>query len=165
VPGARLEIVALVPVPVTPPGLIVQVPDAGRPLRTTLPVGVLHDAGWVIVPTIGAVGAAGAGSMTTSAEAFEIQPGALVTVKLYVPGFRFEIVTEVPVPEILPGLIVHVPDAGSPFRTTLPIGEEQEAGWVIVPMIGAFGGVGGVLMLKLTDRSEMQPASLVTLKL
>ena len=32
-------------------------PEAGRPLKTTLPVGVVH-VGWVIVPTTGAVGLA-----------------------------------------------------------------------------------------------------------
>ncbi len=31
-------------------------------------------------------------------------------------------VVEVPVPEIAPGLIVHVPEAGNPFKITLPLG-------------------------------------------
>ena len=65
-----------------PPGLIVHVPVAGRPLRVTLPVGVVQEEGWVIAPAIGAVGAAGAGSITTSAERAEIQPAAAVTLKL-----------------------------------------------------------------------------------
>ena len=39
----------------------------------------------------------------------------------------------VPVPAIAPGLIVHVPVAGRPFNTTLPVGAAHEAGWVIVP--------------------------------
>jgi hypothetical protein len=43
VPGARL-IVAVVPVPVIAPGLIVHVP-AGRPANTTLPVGAAHEEG------------------------------------------------------------------------------------------------------------------------
>ena len=33
-----------------------------------------------------------------------------------------------PVPAIAPGLIVQVPDAGKPFNTTLPVGDEHEAG-------------------------------------
>lgn len=48
--------VVLVPVPVVvPPGVLVRVhvPDAGKSLRTTLPVGTIQ-VGWVIVPTVGA---------------------------------------------------------------------------------------------------------------
>jgi hypothetical protein len=48
-----------VPVPevVIPPGFLVnvQVPVAGKPLKTTLPVGVVH-VGCVTVPRIGAEG-------------------------------------------------------------------------------------------------------------
>ena len=33
-----------------------------------------------------------------------------------------------PVPVIAPGLIVHVPVAGSPFNTTLPVVAEHEEG-------------------------------------
>ena len=42
-----------------PPGerVRVQVPDAGKPLNATLPVGVVQ-VGCVIIPTIGAVGLA-----------------------------------------------------------------------------------------------------------
>ena len=71
-------IVAVLPVPATDPGLIVHVP-AGRPFNTTLPVGDAHEAGWVIVPIIGAAGAAGAALITTLADASEIQPASLVT--------------------------------------------------------------------------------------
>jgi hypothetical protein len=67
------------PVPAIDPGLIVQVPVAGRPFNTTLPVGSAHDAGWVTVPIIGAVGATGAALMTTMADAGEIHPASLVT--------------------------------------------------------------------------------------
>lgn len=48
---------------------------------------------------------------------------------------------EVPVPEdSLPGVCVrvHVPVAGSPLSTTLPVGTAQ-VGWVLVPIIGAAG--------------------------
>ena len=74
--------VVLVPVPVIAPGLIVHVPVAGRPVSITLPVVAEHEAGWVTVPTFGAVGATGAAFMTTSADAFEIHPGSLQIVKL-----------------------------------------------------------------------------------
>ena len=69
--------VVLVPVPVIAPGLMVQVPDAGRPFNTTLPVVAMHEEGWVIVPSSGAAGAAGAGLITTSADACDIHPGSL----------------------------------------------------------------------------------------
>ena len=115
-------IVVVVPVPAIDPGLIVHVPVAGSPLNTTLPVGAAHEAGCVIVPTAGAGGAVGAGFITTSAVAGEVHPASMVTVKLKVPGIRFETVVLVPVPAIAPGLIVQVPVAGSPLNTTLPVG-------------------------------------------
>ena len=74
--------VVVVPVPAIAPGLIVQVPVAGRPLSTTIPTGAAHDEGWVMVPIIGATGAAGAVLMTTVADANEIHPASRVTEKL-----------------------------------------------------------------------------------
>ena len=44
-PGTRLAIVVVVPVPVIPPGLITQAPVAGRPFNTTLPVVAIQDEG------------------------------------------------------------------------------------------------------------------------
>ena len=129
----------LVPVPVIDPGLIVQVPVAGRPLNATLPVGTAHEAGWVIVPTIGVAGIPGAGRITTSADGAELQPDPTDTVKLYVPAERFGIVVLVPDPVIAPGLIVQVPVAGRPFSTTLPVDDAQDVGWVSVPKVGAAG--------------------------
>ena len=38
------------------------------------------------------------------------------------------IVVVAPVPAIDPGLIVHVPVAGRPFNTTLPVGDVHEEG-------------------------------------
>jgi len=61
---------------------MVQIPVTGRPFNTTLPVVAIHEEGWVIVPIIGAVGATGAGLMTTNADATDIHPGSLVTLKL-----------------------------------------------------------------------------------
>lgn len=72
-------IVALVPVPAIDPGLMVQVPVAGSPVNITLPVGAEHEAGWVIVPIIGAGGATGAALITTVADSCEIHPASLVT--------------------------------------------------------------------------------------
>ena len=69
--------VVVVPVPVIPPGLTVQVP-AGSPVSTTLPVAVEQE-GWVIVPVIGADGAPGAVLITTSADEAEVHPEASVT--------------------------------------------------------------------------------------
>jgi hypothetical protein len=82
VPGKRFVIVVLVPVPAIEPGLIVHTPVAGRPFNTTEPVDAAHEEGCVIVPTTGAVGAIGAAFITTSADAFEIHPVAVVTLKL-----------------------------------------------------------------------------------
>ena len=70
-----------VPVVVVPPGVLVrvQLPVAGSPLNTTLPV-ASEQVGWVIVPTVGAVGEDGWAVITKLAEAWETQPEALVTV-------------------------------------------------------------------------------------
>ena len=57
VAAARPDNVVLVPEPAIAPGLMVQLP-AGKPLKSTLPVGVVQ-VGWVIVPTVGALGAPG----------------------------------------------------------------------------------------------------------
>ena len=71
--------VVIAPVPDIEPGLMVHVPVAGKPLNTTLPVVAAHEAGWVISPIIGAVGATGAALITTAADASEIHPASLVT--------------------------------------------------------------------------------------
>jgi hypothetical protein len=87
---------------------------------------------------VGVGGTVGTGFTTTLADAGEIQPKEFVTVKLYVPGERPVIVVVVPLPVIPPGFIVHVPDEGNPFNTTLPVGIGQ-VGWVIAPTVGAVG--------------------------
>ena len=56
----------------------------------------------------------------------------------------------VPVPDIFPGLIVHIPVAGRPFNTMLPVVATHEEGWVITT---------------LADSTDIHPGSLVTLKL
>ena len=67
-----------------------------------------------------------------------------------------------PVPAIDPGLIVHVPVAGRPFNTTLPVGAAHEEGWVIVPITGAAGATGAALITTVADARDIHPASLVT---
>ena len=79
VPPVSPVTVVLLPLPVIPPGLIVQFP-AGRPLNTTLPSVV--QVGCVMVPTTGAVGVEGCGLITTLLDGGEVQPELLVTVKL-----------------------------------------------------------------------------------
>ena len=66
--------------------------------------------------------------ITTSADGLDIHPEAFVTLKLYVPGLRSEIIVVVPDPVIPPGLMVHEPVAGRPLSTTLPVGAAHEAG-------------------------------------
>ncbi len=120
--------VVLVPIPEIAPGLIVQASVAGKPFNTTVPVGAPHVEGCVIMPAIGAVGARGAALITTSADGCDIHPAEAVTLKLYVPGIRFEMVVLSPVPVIAPGLIVHVPIRGRPFNTTLPVVAAHDEG-------------------------------------
>lgn len=66
----------------------------------------------------------------------------------------------VPVPVILPGLIVQFPE-GNPFSTTLPVAWVQ-VGCVMMPMIGAAGVTGWVLITISLDNEDVQPKSLVT---
>ena len=168
--AARPEIVVLVPVPVvvTAPGVLasVHVPDEGNPFRTTLPVAA-EQVGWVIVPTVGAVGVNGLAFTTALAEEAEVHPEEFVTVKLYVLAARPEIVVLVPVPDVvvLPGVlvIVQVPDEGKPLKITLPVPIAQD-GWVIVPTTGAVGVTGCVLITTLADAVEIHPEELVTVK-
>ena len=71
----------------------------------------------------------------------------------------------VPVPVIVPGLTVHVPVAGSPFSTTLPVMAVQDDGWIIVPIAGAAGVPGGDIIITSVEGRDIHPAALVTLKL
>ena len=66
----------------------------------------------------------------------------------------------VPDPVIAPGLIVHVPVAGRPFSTTLPVVAEHDDGCVIVPTIGAVGAVGASFMTISADAFDIHPGSL-----
>jgi len=73
---------------------------------------------------------------------------------------RFEIVVLTPVPVIAPGLIVHVPVDGRPFKTTLPVVAEHEEGCVIVPITGAVGATGAELIIISDDGCDIHPGSL-----
>jgi hypothetical protein len=79
VPGLSPETVLFVPDPVIAPGSIVQVPLAGRPDNTTLPVGRAQ-VGWVLAPTVGAAGAAGTAFIITLFDEVEVHPALFVTV-------------------------------------------------------------------------------------
>jgi hypothetical protein len=158
VPTASPDIVVLDPVPAMAPGLIVQLP-AGKPFSTTLPVGVTQVI-CVMVPTVGAAGVTGCVLITTLADAKEVQPTSLVTVKLYVPATSPDTVVLEPVPAMAPGLIVQFP-AGRPLSTTLPVAEAQVV-CVIVPTVGADGVTGCALITALADTVDVHPTELVT---
>jgi hypothetical protein len=59
----------------------------GSPVIITLPVAT-EQVGWVIAPTIGAVGISGAAFITTSEVGSEVHPSVFVTVKVYDPSAR-----------------------------------------------------------------------------
>ncbi len=73
-----MVVLAAVPVVVTPPGflLTVQVPLVGRVHRTTLPVARVQ-VGWVMVPTIGAVGLVLTSPLAVTAELQQLPLNAL----------------------------------------------------------------------------------------
>jgi hypothetical protein len=81
-----------------------------------------------------------------------------------VPEFSSEIVVLVPVPVLSPGLMVHVPVAGNPLNTTLPVATVQ-VGCVMTLKIGAAGVEGCGLITTLAEDGEIHPAALVTVKL
>jgi len=129
-PADRPEIVPVVPVLVNVPDglpLTVHVPEEGKPLKATDPVGV-EQVGCVTVPRIGVDGVPGAALMVTEAVAVDVQPLAFVTVNVYEPGFNPETVPVVPVPVAVPDgfpFTVQVPEAGNPLRSTDPVGVAQ----------------------------------------
>jgi hypothetical protein len=84
-PAASSVTVVLVPVPVdiALPGFLVsvQVPVAGKPFNTTLPVATVQ-VGSTIVPVTGAAGVVGFKFITISPVGADVHPEALVTVKV-----------------------------------------------------------------------------------
>jgi hypothetical protein len=113
-----------------------------------------------MVPTAGAEGVPGWALITTLAEAVEVHPTELVTVKLKVPETSPEIVVLVVEPVTLPGLIVQLPE-GKPLKTTDPVARAQ-VGWVIVPTVGAEGVDGWALITAFAEAGEVHPRALVT---
>jgi hypothetical protein len=86
VPGLRSSMAVVVPVPVDviAPGFLVSfhVPDAGKPLSSTVPFVVPPQEGCVMASTIGAVGAEGTLLSVTFCDVVDKHPVALATVKL-----------------------------------------------------------------------------------
>jgi hypothetical protein len=82
VPGRRSVTIVVVPVPAIDPGLIVHVPEEGRPLKETLPVGTAQEDGCDTVPTTGMEGIPGGESMSILTDGEEMHPAEFVTVKL-----------------------------------------------------------------------------------
>ena len=121
--------------------------------RTILPFAP-QVAGLVSVPVV-IVGVSGCALITTSADAGEVHPAALVTVKLYVaPAGNPDMVLLAVEPVMAPGLIVQLPD-GRPLNTTLPVAVAQ-VGCVLVPTVGALGAAGS-LRIASTPVGEVQP--------
>jgi hypothetical protein len=132
---------------------------AGNPFNVMLPVAT-EQVVWVIAPTTGAVGVAGCTFIITLAVGNDVHPTELVTVKLYVPDAKPEIVVVVVLPVIPPGLMVQLP-AGRPLNTTLPVATEH-AGWVTAPTTGGGGGTGGAGITTFSEGVDMHPPVLVT---
>lgn len=91
----------------------------------------------------------------------------MVTVNVYVPDAKVAIVVVSPVPVIItpPGLLVsvHVPVEGKPLKSTLPV-DNAHVGCTIVPITGAVGADGGVVITALADTGDIHPAEDVTIK-
>jgi hypothetical protein len=113
------------------------------------------------MPITGIAGVDGCAGITTFDEADEVQPTEFVTVKLYVPDARLDIVFELPDPLIPPGLIIQLPAEGKPFKITLPV-DTVQVGGVMVPTPGAEGVMGWLLITTSAEAADVQPEELVT---
>jgi hypothetical protein len=105
--------------------------------------------------------------ITTFADDPEAHPEVPATVNVYVPAARPVTVVVVPVPVEVepPGFLVrvHVPVAGNPLNTTLPVATVQ-VGCVAIPGEGAEGVAGCEFITASPEASEMQPDRFVTVK-
>lgn len=154
-----------VPVPVlsTDPGkrVSVHVPEEGRPLIPTEPVGVSH-VGCVGVPGTGSEGVVGWAFIVASDDGDEVQPVPVDTLKVYFPGERPVRVVDAPVPvdEDPPGLTVtvQVPGVGSPVNSMFPV-DVEHVGWVILPITGAEGDPGGSFITAFAEAGEVHPCA------
>ena len=83
------------------------------------------------------------------------------------PAGRADIVELIPDPVVVtpPGVRVNVqvPLDGKPLSTTLPV-DTVHVGCVTVPITGAVGVVGWVLMITFADDADIQLFALVTVK-
>jgi hypothetical protein len=164
------ETVLLAPVPIvtTFPGYLVsdQEPVDGNPLNITLPVADVH-VGGDIVPITGAGGITGWDEIITLPDLGEVHPDELVTVNVYVPIFKFEIIALVPEPVVVtpPGERVSVqdPEEGSPESVTLPV-NAIHPGRTILPVTGAVGTGGCGLIITFAEDKETHNDELVTVK-
>jgi hypothetical protein len=107
---------------------------------------------------------AGCAFIPASRDGDDTQPFELVTVKVYVPGERPEMVVVEPLPVTVlpPGLTVTVHGLeGKPLKNTLPVATAQ-VGCVMVPITGAVGDEGGVGIVTSDDGDEVHPARFVT---
>lgn len=96
------------------------------------------------------------------ADAVDVHPAKLVTVYMYVPEDRPDIVVLVPVPAIAPGLITQFPE-GKLFNITLPVATSQ-VGCVMLPTVKIAGVSGCVLITTFAVGKEIQPSVFVTVK-
>jgi hypothetical protein len=110
-------------------------------------------------------GAAGDELSVTLADAGDVHPAELVTLKVYVFGGRLLIVPVVPLPVIvLPSgalVTVQFPEAGNPVNDIEPV-DVAQVGCVIAPTIGADRFDGPALIITFADDVELHPAALVT---
>ena len=90
----------------------------------------------------------------------DTQPAELVTVKLYVPEERPEIVVLFVLPEIAPGFIVQFP-VGSPSNTTVPVPTVQ-VGCVMDVTTGAVKKSGCVTTTNMLVASQPLADVIVT---
>jgi hypothetical protein len=94
-----------------------------------------------------------------------MHPIELVTVKVYVPSGKTEIVVLVPDPVVVapPGVRIRVQDPadGKPLSKTLPV-DNVHVGLVIIPTTGAPGADDCILIITLADANEIHPAAFVT---
>src|SRR5450759_2017498 len=97
--------------------------------------------------------------MTTLADGTEV-PHIFVTVKLYVPAAKPEIVVLAVFPDIAPGLIVQFP-AGNPLNTTLPVGTVQ-IGCVIAPTVGVTGAADEMIVTLVSGETQRSAFLAVT---
>ena len=100
-----MVVLVVLPVVVTPPGVLVMVQlPLGKPLNTTLPVGVVQ-IGWVIAPAMGAVGLA-----FTVKVLLVVQPVAVsVKVNVTVPALKPETTPAFVTVAMTLLLLIHVP--------------------------------------------------------